>query len=719
MFEKTGVIALPTSHTIVAFAAAALWVGCAARPPAPSALPAVPHPDVRILRDHFGVPHVFGHSDADAAFGLAYAHAEDDFATIQEVLFGVRGKLASVRGPSAAPGDYVVMLLGIWKDVLRGWERDLDPRTRAILDAYAAGVEFYAKLHPAEVWDGLLPVRGQDVLAGFALRSPFFFGLDATLRDLYRSGGAPAEAEQLAAIPFAAPAIGSNSFAVAPSRAADGRAHLLVNSHQPWTGPVAWYEAHVRSDEGWDAVGGVFPGSPVILHGHNRDLGWAFTVNRPDLVDVYRLEINPKNRNQYRFDGAWRDLEVEKIAIRVRLFGFLPVVADREVLRSVYGPVLRLPHGSFAIRWAGMGEVRQVEQWYRMNRATSFEAWRDAMRMQAIPSLNAAYADRSGRIAYFYNARIPVRAPGYDWSGVVPGNTSLTLWTEFLPFDAMPRVVNPPSGFVQNCNSSPFETTLGAGNPRPEDFPESAGIETRMTNRSLRALEQLGADSSLTDEELRAIKFDVTVSEKSELFEYLDRALAAVDAAGVEPQSLEASAAALLRSWDRRADSGNRATTLAILTLYPLIQARHDGRPEPDPRASLSAATATLMRRHGRLDPPWSWVNRMSRGAVASGVDGAPDVLHAVEGPLEHGRVAADSGDGLMFFVSFGKDGARSESLHQYGSATGRPKSPHYADQVPLFVAHQLKPVWLDESAIRAHLEREYRPGEELDAAAR
>jgi penicillin amidase/acyl-homoserine-lactone acylase len=206
---------------------------------------------------------------------------------------------------------------------------------------------------------------------------------------------------------------------------------------------------------------------------------------------------------------------------------------------------------------------------------------------------------------------------------------------------------------------------------------------------------------------------------RRELFEYLERALAAVDAAGVDPRSLEASAAALLRSWDRRADSGNRATALAILTLYPLIQARHDGRPDPDPRASLSAATAMLMRRHGRLDPPWSWVNRMRRGAVARGVDGAQDVLHAVEGPLERGRVAADSGDGLMFLVSFGQDGVRSESLHQYGSATSRPKSPHYADQVPLFVAHQLKPVWLDESEIRAHLEREYRPGEELDAAAR
>ena len=691
----------------------ALALGCASRSRSPAPPPATPQYDVRILRDDFGVPHVFGKTDPDAAFGLAYAHAEDDFVTIQDVIFGVRGKLASERGPSAAANDYIVSLLGVWKDVERGWSRDLDPRTRAILDAYAAGVTYYAERHPQQVWDGLLPVRGQDVLAGFVLRSPFFFGLDRTLRDLHRRGGASDDAAQVAATPFAAPVIGSNTFAVAPSRAADGRAHLLVNSHQPWSGPVAWYEAHVHSDEGWDAVGGVFPGSPVILHGHNRNLGWAFTVNRPDLIDVYRLTINPQRSSQYWFDGAWRELEEERVAIRVKLFGFLPFTADRVVLRSVQGPVLRLRHGTFAIRYAGMGEVRQVEQWYRMNRAANFDEWQDAMRMQAIPSLNAGYADRSGRIGYFYNAKLPVRAPGYDWAGIVPGDTSATLWTEFLPWSALPKVVNPASGFVQNCNSSPFETTLGPGNPKPEDFPASAGIETRMTNRALRALEQLGADTSLTDEELRLIKFDVTVSERSEWFAYLERAIAAVDAAGVDPRSLEASAAALLRSWDRRADSGHRATTLALLTLYPAQRARQDGRPEPDPRAALQETATLLMRRHGRLDPPWSWVNRMRRGALEPGVDGAPDVLHAVEGPVADGRIAADAGDGLMFFVSFGKDGARSQSLHQYGSATSLPASPHYADQVPLFVTHQLKPVYLDESEIRAHLSREYRPGEE------
>jgi acyl-homoserine-lactone acylase len=694
-----------------ALLAAAIALACAQRAEAPAAAPRAY--DVRILRDTWGVPHVFGKTDADAAYGLAYAHSEDDFATIQETLFGIRGRLASVKGPSAAPGDYVVVLLGIWKDVERGWATEIQPATRALLEGYAAGVNRYAELHPREVWDGLLPVRGQDVLAGFALRAPFFFGLDQTLRKLFETGGAEAEAAQVASIPFAAPSIGSNTLAVGPRRSADGKARLFVNSHQPWTGPVAWYEAHVHSDEGWDAVGGVFPGAPLILHGTNRDLAWAFTVNRPDLADVYRLATDPAHPNQYRYDGAWRDLEIEDAALHVRLFGFLPWTVHREVVRSVHGPVLRLPHGAFALRWSGMGEIRQVEQWYRMNRARSFDEWDDAMRMQAIASLNAAYADRTGRIHYVYNAKLPVRAPGFDWSATLPGDTSAAVWTRYRPFDASPHVTNPPSGFLQNCNSSPFRTTLGPGNPDPVDFAPSDGIETRMTNRSLRALELLGADRSITADELRAIKFDVGYSEQSEVVRYLERAL---DAADADASPLERRAIEIARGWDRFATAGNRAAPLAILTLYPSLHARWGGRPEPDPRESLRAAAAALERRFGRVDPTWTEVNRMRRGTFDQGVDGGPDVLHAVEGDEADGQVEADSGDGLMLLVAFDRDGAHAESLHQFGSASSRPASPHYADQAPLFAAHELKPVWIDEAEIRAHLEREYRPGEELAA---
>jgi penicillin amidase/acyl-homoserine-lactone acylase len=309
--------------------------------------------DVRILRDTWGVPHVFGRTDPDVAYGLAWAHAEDDFQTIQGVLLASRGRLATALGPAGAPNDYMVQLLRIPDVVEAGYERDLAPETRALCEAYADGINHYAALHPDEAMAALYPARGRDLVAGFVHKTPLFFGLDRVLRGLLEPASSPA--------PPATPA-GSNTFAVAPARSADGFTRLAINSHQPWSGPVAWYEAHLHSETGWDAVGGVFPGSPVILHGHNRNLGWAHTVNKPDLIDVYALEMNPADPNQYKLDGAWRALEVRTASIPVKILGPLSWTAHREVLWSVYGPVVRGPRGVFAIRIAGYGEVRHIEQ---------------------------------------------------------------------------------------------------------------------------------------------------------------------------------------------------------------------------------------------------------------------------------------------------------------------------------------------------------------------
>ena len=170
-------------------------------------------------------------------------------------------------------------------------------------------------------------------------------------------------------------AFGSNVIAVSPERSANGETFLAVNSHQPWSGPVSWYEAHVHSEQGWEAAGGLFPGTPSILHGHNRDLGWAFTVNSPDLVDVYVLDINPDNLNQYRFDGEWLDLIVKDYPIEVKIWGNLSWTVNREVAWSVYGPVLRQDHGVYALRYATMGDIRLVEQFFKLNKAQDFEEW--------------------------------------------------------------------------------------------------------------------------------------------------------------------------------------------------------------------------------------------------------------------------------------------------------------------------------------------------------
>ena len=276
-----------------------------------------PPPDrayqVEIVRDGFGVPHINGKTDADAAYGLAYAHSEDDFATIQEVVAMTRGRDGALNGPDGAQVDYVAALLGV-RDTARRAYPTLSPEVRRVVEAYAAGLNHYAKKHPSEVRVAkLFPVNGEDVVAGFVLRAPFFYGLDGVIGALAGDKPAPKEG----ALPMTPigrePSLnGSNAFALAPSKMADGKTWLVSNSHQPLEGQVAWYEAVVHSGEGLDMAGALFPGSPFVLLGHNRDLGWTNTVNRPDLIDVYKLVLDDTG-TRYRLDGKWRQLQTKRI----------------------------------------------------------------------------------------------------------------------------------------------------------------------------------------------------------------------------------------------------------------------------------------------------------------------------------------------------------------------------------------------------------------------
>ena len=685
----------------------ALWPVPAEFDPAPL-LAAAARYDVRILRERYGVPHVYGKTDPDVAYGLAFAHCEDDFATIQRVLLASRGRLASVDGADAAPADYLFHWFGVAEAVEAGYAAELSPEARALAEAYADGVNHYAALHRADVLPGVVPVRGQDVVAGFTFRTPFFYGLDRAVRPLFEE-----EKPEALASWFEAPSwtLGSNAIAVAPSRSADGATRLLVNSHQPYTGPVAWYEVRLHSEDGLDITGGVFPGSPVVIHGANRTLGWASTVNTPDLADVYRLEIDPADPDRYRLDGAWRRLERSEVAIPVKLFGRLTWTLRRELLRSAHGPAIRQPHGTYAIRFAGLGELRHLDQYRRMNRAASFAEWQAALRMQAIPSVNFVYADRGGNVAYFYNARFPKRVPGLDWQRVLPGDRSDLIWQEVLPFDAVPKVVNPRSGYVVNSNHTPFRSTDPADAPDPAAFAPELGIESRLTNRGLRALELFGGDDSITREEFRAYKYDKHYAKESEA----QRIVAEILAADSTGDADLVAGQELLRRWRGGAEADDPAAALAILSAMPVAAAKLRELPVPSVQGSYRAALRTLLRHHGRLDVPWGVVNRFRRGALELPANGGPDVLRALEDfELEDdGTFAVNSGDSLVMFVEWDRTGRQSiETIHQYGSATLDAKSPHYADQVKLFLDEKTKAVPMDEATLRAQLERDYRPGE-------
>jgi acyl-homoserine-lactone acylase len=648
----------------------------------------------RIARDGYGVPHIFGHTDADVAFGLGFAHSEDDYATIQDVALATRGKLAASEGAKAAPGDYLVHAMRVWETIDARYDRDLPADVKRVLEGYADGVNYYAALHPDAVKPGLLPLTGKDIAAGFVFKTPFFYGFADILKKLTAdTGGKPA-------LP-----IGSNGMAVAPSRSADGATRLLVNSHQPYAGPVAWYEAVLQSDEGWHVAGGFFPGSPFMLHGHNEHLGWANTVNEPDLVDIYRLTINPANENQYRLDGKWRDFKVEDAAIRVKIFGPLIWTVHRPVLFAAQGPVFKTDHGVFAVRYAGMGEVRQVTQYYRIDKARDLGEWKQAMRLQALPSINYIYADEKGNIGYLYNGRFPVRKDGVNWQGYIPGDRSDLIPTAIVPFDKLPQLWNPKSGFVFNSNNTPFQATDPADDLKAQDYPAWMGIQSNMTNRAQRALETFGADTAISEAAFRKYKFDVRYSTKSDMAKIIAELCRPVR---------DAKACDLLTHWNLSADTHNRGAALAILTAEPVIRARHDHDWSLTPMESLKRAEQTLIDHFGRVDPQWGQVNRFRRGTMDVPIDGGPDTYRAVYGvPQPDGTLTAVDGDTLIMFVTWDKAGKlSSQSIHQFGSATLDRQSKHYADQSPLFVAMRTKPVLFTKDQLKGHIEADYRPGE-------
>ncbi len=659
--------------------------------------------DVRILRDSWGVPHVFGVTDADAAYGLAYAHAEDDFQTIQKHILAARGELAAALGPQATANDYLVALLQSRQNIAARYETDLSLETRLVCEGYAAGLNHFAALYPDAILYDMFPVAGEDIAAGFVNKIPSFFGLHKAVADL------PQWKQVMSAT---GPERGSNAFAISPLRGENGQTFLAINSHQPWDGADAWYEAHVHSEAGWDMVGGVFPGIPMILQGHNRNLGWAFSVNHPDLVDVYQLEMNPDNEMQYRFDGQWYDLTAEVVRLKVGILGPFSKVVDRDVLRSVHGPALKTEHGTYAIRYSGMDEIRHAEQWFRMNKAQTFSEFYSAMAIQAIPNSNVVYADRTGNIFYLYNAKLPVRNSVYDWSRPVPGSTSGTLWHEFLPFAELPQVLNPRSGFVLNCNSSAFQVTAGPENAVQWSYPANFGIDADLNNRARRLLKLLSHDRSISEAEFHAYKYDMVYDPQSTMARYVARLLQMSPPA----DSLTREALQRLHSWDLSAGEDNTGAALAVLTFQPFLEQEIRHADDEMILEALVRAAMKLQSEYGRIDVPWHEVNRLRHGGLDLGLGGGPGLLHTINGRLlQDGRLKAYAGDSYILMVSWDAGGnVHSQSIHQYGSAPARPGSPHFSDQSILFSQRKLKPVWMDELDIRENLQKEYRPGEEM-----
>lgn len=675
--------------------------------------------DALVGRDRWGVPRVHGRTDADAAFALGYAIAEDDFALVQEAMAAGNLHRLVARGRSEAEVAYLLQLFRVPEQAEAAWER-LAPETRAYLDAYADGVNLYAVRHRREIRRrDLFPISGQDVLRNAIFQTPLFYGMSRVLTRLVAPDRerdlAAGQGLQVEAAPCRYPLLcdelagrGSNAFAVAPRRAADGATRLIANSHQPLTGILAWLEASVSSEAGLDFTGGLFPGSPVLLVGANPDLGWAATVNRPDLIDTYRLVIDPGDPGRYRLDGAWRAFETREARLRVRA-GPLVVTVRRPMRWSAHGPVLDTRDGPVAIRWASMDEPTGIEASYRLMRARSVAEARAILAGNRIPSTNRILADRTGAIARYYLARMPRRLDGPDWLGTLPGDDSRLIWQAFEPFEALPHVENPPEGWLTEANSSPFRQMGSATDPDPARFPARFGLETDLTNRARRATELMRAAGPLDRDELWAIKMDHVYHPEA----LAPRLRAQVLAADWAAEPALAGAVGLLRDWDLTLAPDNRSAALAMLAFQPIGNALFQGRQPPGLKASLEAARDFLLRHHGRLDVPWREINRLHRNGRSRPMTGGPDVLRAMSSVPDEatGTLTGIVGDSLVIRVEWDREGRQTiETVSPYGAATGRPQSPHHTDQMEMFTAGELKEVPPSWQARQPWLTRVYRP---------
>jgi acyl-homoserine-lactone acylase len=655
--------------------------------------------DVEIVRDNYGVPHIRGRTDADAAFGLAYAQSEDNFAVIQQMVAAAQGKSGLLYGRQGAVVDYGREFLGIPGTVARDYST-LSPEVRAVLEGYAAGVNRYAQSHPKEVrLASLFPMSGRDLAGGIALVSPQFYGLDSVLARLFNdqvpAGASSTTGEK-----------GSNAFAVAPTRMSDGKTWLIAIPHLPLEGPSALYEAVVHSGEGLDMAGATLPGSPFLLLGHSRNLGWSITLNNPDLVDVYKLTLNPKG-DSYFFDGKWLPLEKRSVKLPVKA-GIITTTASRFVYRSVHGPVVINSHGAFAVRYAGMDQLRMVEQYYRLTKARDWDDWQNAMSIGGIPSTNYVYADKTGRIAYIYNGLFPDRRPGYDYSGILVGDTSLNLWNRPVGFARMPKLVSPRSGYLFSANNTPFHASADADNLRLSDFSSLMGIETRMTNRAWRAEELFRAPGKITPEGLLAIKFDTQYSRQSYVGTWITNLLA-VNTTGRPDLSKTQN---LLASWDWNSDGSGNADGVAELFIIPAKAANMNNAPIPAAMSALESLTPATQKYMGRLDPGLSTMNQLRRGTVNLPLQGGADTLKTVTLTYdeEAKRFNVTGGDSFIMTVSWDANGqVVSNSIVPYG-ASNRLDSPHYADQTKMFAEKRFKPVYFEWPDAVAHGGSVYRP---------
>lgn len=656
---------------------------------------------IDIVRDQWGVPHIFAKTDAEVAYGLAWAYAEDDFASLQTVALPTKNLMGRVLGKKGVAGDYAFALFRCMEITEERWHT-LSPAFIKLAEGYVQGLNDYAKKHPEEVLHKkLFPLTVKEYVASSVLALTVFNGADRALQRIYANRA------------FTAPAIeekGSNSVALHGNKTTTGENMLVINAHQPNTGSQAFYEAHINSEEGINALGGLLAGGPCILHGVNEQLGWAHTVNLADRLDVYQLKINPNNKNQYEFDGQWVDLETKRIKLRIK---GIPIAVGRTIYWSKYGATVKNKQGLFAIRLGANMRIGALQQWYEMNKAKNFTQFYQALSKQELSMFNIMYADKHDTIFYINNALMPIRdgSLAFNWRRTLPGNTSKTLWTDFRKIQELPQYINPKSGYLFNTNHSSFLATATTDNLKYNSFPKQDGWETDNNNRSARFMEMMPAAKKISLEELKQIKFNLQLPKKLRYLYDIDSMLL-VDAKE-HPQY--ATLIENFKNWDKNGNANSKGAAIFLLTYLNTVKMMdgQDARPltMAESLQNYQYILDYMTKNFGRVDLTLGDIQKLVRGDKEWPLGGFPDLLAPQwTAPYKDGKLKSIGGDGYIVFAQFPKNGLPVlETINMYG-ASARKGDKHFDDQVEMYLKQQTKKMTLDKKEIYKNAERIYHP---------
>ena len=659
--------------------------------------------NIEIVRDQFGVPHIYAQTDAEVAYGLAWANAEDDFTTIQEAYLAGNAMLSNYIGLKGAAADFITQFIGS-KNLIEEKIGDISEDYMEVVEGYSQGLNAYARNNPDKVlYKKLFPITPKKMLMYSQLQ------LFISNEGAYWAGRILNNDTQDGFLDQNL--TGSNVIAMNSSKTVTGETFLAINTHQPLEGPTSWYEVHLNSEEGTNIIGTMYPGTPNILIGVNEHLGWSHTVNYPDKTDVFKLKM--KNKRKYIVDEQEYELEKLKAKISIKVLG-IPIKINRKYYKSIYGPTLKNKSGYYSIRTPTLFNIKALEQWWRMGKSKNFSEFYNTLKMRQLPGFNIGYADKYDTIFYMSNGIIPKRAEGYNWKGIVPGDTKKTLWTEYHDIEDLPQVIQPDAGFIYNANHSPFKSTTAEENPKEEDFSQRMGYETYDNNRSTRLIELIESYDKVSYEDFKDIKYDNSFPSK---FNYNFMDISIIETLKLQAENDLFELLDIIQKWDRKTDIDSQGAGIYGVLYYQLVRNYRSEIQKNNKTVSkeillsaLADTKAYIINNFGSIKITLGDFQKLVRGDKELPIWGLPDVITAMSSrPYKDGKHKVTQGESYIGLVRFNENGPILESIISFGNSDN-PDSDHYTDQMEKYSKFQTKKMTFDKNTIYSQAKKIYNP---------